>query len=132
MRHSKRSVSAGPSQRQLRVSELIRQLVSGIFLRRELRDPLINKSLVTITEVRIGGDLHTAVIYITCPTSSDVPALLKALQEATREIRSLIAPHIHLKFLPNLQFRYDDTFESAQYIDALITRYCHPAPVSDE
>ena len=67
-----------PSQRQLRVAEEVRHVLSGIFGRGEVRDPELHDVLITVTEVRISPDLRSATAFVTRLGRSDVDALLRA------------------------------------------------------
>ena len=54
----------GSSQRQLRVGELVRHTLSELFTRGDVPDPVIQKHLITVPEVRMSADLRLATIYV--------------------------------------------------------------------
>ena len=93
---------AGPSQRQLRVAEEIRHVLSGIFGRGEFRDPDLANAHVTITEVRIGPDLKRATAFFSRLGRSDADALVPALVRATPYLRGQVAKALRLRIAPDL------------------------------
>src|SRR5208337_3523371 len=86
----------GPSQRQLRVAEEIRHVLSAAFTRSEFRDPNLAAAHITVTEVRIGPDLKRATAFISRLGRSDVDALLPSLQRATPYLRGQVAKALRL------------------------------------
>ncbi len=111
---------AGPSQRQLRVAEEIRHVLSGLFARTEFRDPDLTGEQITVTEVRIGPDLKRATAFVARLGRSDVDALLPALRRATPFLRAHVAHALRLKFAPDLTFQPDTALEHAAKIDRLL------------
>ncbi len=111
---------AGPSQRQLRVAEEIRHVLSGLFARTEFRDPDLAGEQVTVTEVRIGPDLKRATAFVARLGRPDVDALLPALKRATPFLRAHVAHALRLKFAPDLSFQPDTALEYATKIDRLM------------
>src|SRR5260370_27662930 len=65
-RHHQRDsgASAMPSQRQLRVGELVRHALAGMLTRGEVHDPVIEGHLITVPEVQMTADLRLATIYV--------------------------------------------------------------------
>jgi ribosome-binding factor A len=113
---------AGPSQRQLRVAEEIRHVLSGIFGRGEFRDPDLADARITVTEVRIGPDLKRATAFITRLGRSDVDVLTPALVRATPYLRGQVAKALRLRIAPDLTFTPDRTLDYAMKIDELMHR----------
>ena len=113
---------AGPSQRQLRVAEEIRHVLSGIFGRGEFRDPDLANAHVTITEVRISPDLKRATAFFSRLGRSDADALVPALVRATPYLRGQVAKALRLRIAPDLLFRPDLALDYAMKIDALMHR----------
>ena len=78
-RHHQRDHSAaGPSQRQLRVGELIRHALADMLTRGEVHDPVLETTLVTIPEVRMTADLRLATIYVMPLGGKDQDAVIEA------------------------------------------------------
>lgn len=101
----------GPSQRQLRVGELIRRRLSDVLLRGDVHDPDLNRHSITVGEVRTSPDLKVATAYVLPLGGHDAEEALAALRRNTRELRHLVAKDMTLKYAPNLRFVLDETFD---------------------
>jgi ribosome-binding factor A len=112
---SKLSSSAG--QRQLRVGEQIRHSLAWILERGEVRDPALAAISVTVTEVRIGPDLRNATVFVMPLGGGQTDAALAALKRAKGFLRRRIAENVRLKFVPDLVFCLDRSFEQADQIE---------------
>ncbi len=112
--------AAGPSQRMLRVAELIRHKVSEMLTRAEIHDDTLTEYVVTVPEVRITADLKIATIYVMPLGGKGAKEVVAALARHKGFIRSEIARSINLKYAPDLRFRFDDMFDEAARIDALL------------
>lgn len=110
----------GPSQRQLRVGEMIRHALAQILLRGDLSDPELEGGKVTITEAKVSPDLRQVTIYALPFGSGDATAIIAALKRHQRFLRGEIAKHVDLKYMPQIAFRVDETFDEAAKIDALL------------
>ena len=64
MAKNKSPEGRAPSQRQLRVGELIRRTLSEVLSRGELHDPELNRMSITVGEVRVTPDLRIATAYV--------------------------------------------------------------------
>jgi ribosome-binding factor A len=117
---SKKSSQAPPSQRQLRVGELIRHKLAEMLARGEIHDDVLAGHVITVPEVRLSPDLKLATVYIIPLGGSDTEAVLEALDRNKRYIRGELAHAVNLKFAPDIRFRRDETFEEASRIDALL------------
>jgi ribosome-binding factor A len=112
----------GPSQRQLRVAEEIRHVLSEVFLRHEFRDPELAGAEITVTEVRISPDLKHATAFVARLGRSDVDTLLPALRRAAAYLRGQVAHALRLRFAPDLHFQPDTALDYAMEIDRLMHR----------
>jgi ribosome-binding factor A len=117
---SRNSSHAAPSQRQLRVGELIRHKLAEMLARGDIHDDVLAAHVVTIPEVRLSPDLKLATAYVIPLGGTDTEAVLEALTRHKRYIRAEIAHTVNLKFAPDIRFRSDDTFAEASRIDALL------------
>jgi ribosome-binding factor A len=111
---------AGPSQRMLRVGELVRHALSSVFARGEIEDPLLEGKVITVPEVRMTPDLKLANAYIMPLGGEGADEVVAALNRHHRFIRGRIAPELDLKFAPDLKFYIDDTFDEFGRIDAIL------------
>ena len=112
--------STGPSQRQLRVGELIRHALADMLARGEIHDDVLASHVVTVPEVRMSPDLRLATIYVMPLGGKDAGPVLEALERHRRYIRSEVAVAVNLKFAPDIRFLADETFEEAARIDRLL------------
>ena len=101
----------GPSQRQLRVGELIRRALSDILMQGKIHDPDLNRISVTVSEVTASPDLKIATAYV-CPLGGQGGKdLIALLAKNKSEIRRSISKKLTLKYTPDLRFRIDETFD---------------------
>ncbi|MAI58504.1 MAG: 30S ribosome-binding factor RbfA [Rhodobacteraceae bacterium] len=101
----------GPSQRQLRVGELIRRILSDVLVRGEIHDPDLNQISVTVGEVVTSPDLKIATAYVSALGGNKNNTLISLLSKNKSEIRRAISKKVTLKFSPDLRFRLDETFD---------------------
>ncbi len=106
-----------PGQRQLRVGEELRHALAHILERGELRDPLLAATPVTVTEVRVSPDLRQARVYVMPLGGSQQEAVVAALMRARGFLRRRLAGSVELKFVPDLVFRLDRSFDEADRIE---------------
>ena len=103
--------NSGPSQRQLRVGELIRRALSEILMHGIIHDPDLNRISVTVSEVTASPDLKIATAYV-CPLGGEGGEdLIALLAKNKSEIRRSISKKLTLKYTPDLRFRIDETFD---------------------
>ena len=112
--------SKPPSQRQLRVGELIRHELAQIFGRGDTHDAVIDRAGVTVLEVQASPDLKIATVYVRPLLDGDADGLMQALQKNRRRIRGLLSPRLTLKFMPDLRFKLDTALDYAGHIDDIL------------
>lgn len=110
----------GPSQRMLRVGELVRHALSALFARGDIEDEALRGSVITVPEVRMTPDLKIANAYVMPLGGLHAEEIVEALNRHRKFIRGRIAPQIDLKYAPEVRFFVDDTFDEAGRIDALL------------
>jgi ribosome-binding factor A len=110
----------GPSQRMLRVGELVRHALAALFARGEIEDEALSGVVVTVPEVRMTPDLKIANAYVMPLGGANAEAIVDALNRNRKFIRGRVAPQIDLKYAPEIRFFVDETFEEAGRIDALL------------
>ncbi len=111
MAQSRFSQGPGPSQRQLRVGELIRRTLSETLQRGDVHDPELNRMSITVAEVRASPDLKVATAYVLPLGGEGRDAALAALRRNRGELRRAVSRALTLKFAPDLRFALDDTFD---------------------
>ncbi|MEM6636958.1 MAG: 30S ribosome-binding factor RbfA [Pseudomonadota bacterium] len=101
----------GPSQRQLRVGELIRRTLSEVLARGDVHDPELGRMSITVGEVRTSPDLRVATAFVLPLGGQGTELALEALNRNRAELRRIVSKALTLKFSPELRFRADDTFD---------------------
>ncbi len=104
----------------LRVGELVRHALSGVFQRGEIEDELLTGVVVTVPEVRMSPDLKIANAYVMPLGGERADEVAAALNRHQRFIRGRIAPELNLKYAPEVRFHVDTTFDEFGRIDALL------------
>ena len=111
-----------PSQRMLRVGELIRHTLSDLLTRGAIIDPVLHGHVITVPDVRMSPDLKLATVFVMPLGGKDVKEVIEALDQHRKFIRGEIARRINLKFAPELRFKPDSSFEYGLKIDALLDK----------
>jgi len=112
--------SSGPSQRQLKVGELLRHALAEIFARGEIVDEVLNKYSLTVPEVRMTPDLKLATVFVMPLGGEGADDVVKYLAKHARFLRGELARRVSLRYMPELRFRVDTSFESSRRIDELL------------
>lgn len=120
MQKNQKGRATGPSQRMLRVGELVRHALADVFARGEIEDPELEGLTLTVPEVRMSPDLRIATAYVMPLGGERAAEAVVALNRHQRFIRGRVAPALDLKFAPEIRFQVDDTFEEFGRIDALL------------
>ena len=103
--------------RKERVASVLEREISNI-VTLDIRDPRLG--LVTITKVVVSQDLKVAIVYFS--SLKDKSETLETLKRAKGYIKSVLAKRIRLKFIPNLQFEIDNSYEYGKRIDKLLEK----------
>lgn len=106
------------SERQARLADRIRVLIAER-LEKGLRDPRLG--FVTITDVRVTGDLqHASVFYTVLGSAEERADSAAALKAATGMLRSEVGKRLGVRVTPSLEFFLDAIPENADHIAALL------------
>jgi ribosome-binding factor A len=109
-----------PSQRMLRVAELIRHSMAELLTRGAINDPVLDGHVVTVPRVKMSPDLKLASVYVMPLGGKDANDVIAALDRHKKYLRTEIAHRINLKFAPEIRFKIDDSFDNVAKIDALL------------
>lgn len=101
----------GPSQRQLRVGELIRRTLADVLNQGDIHDPELNAMSITVGEVRMSSDLKIATVYVMPLGGQNRDEAIAALKRNRSELRRAISREMTLKYAPDLRFVIDETFD---------------------
>ena len=116
-----KATSSAPSQRMLRVGEQVRAALTQVLQRGEVRDDLIEKTVISISEVRMSPDLKIATAYVTPLGVPNHAEVIEALNRNAKYIRGRLGPQLRqMKYMPDVRFRDDTSFDNYQKIDALL------------
>ena len=110
----------GPSQRQLRIGELIRKSLSEVFTRSDIRDDDLVGTFITVSEVRVSPDARNATAYVMPLGGKNQEVVVEALRRHSRFIRGEMARMIELKYVPELRFETDPSFDASERIDQVL------------
>ena len=108
------------SQRQLRVGEELRHLISNALHRETFYDDVLESNNITVTEVNVSPDLKNAKVFIMPLGGENKIVVLESLNRIKGYIQKLISSEIQLRQIPRLSFVIDATFEYANKIDNII------------
>ncbi|HJW41585.1 MAG TPA: 30S ribosome-binding factor RbfA [Rhizomicrobium sp.] len=112
--------SHGPSQRQLRVGEMLRHALADILRRDEIRDADLAGVSVTITQIVPSPDMRHAAVYCEPLGGEKAKEVIAALNRHKGFLRGEMGRLIALKFTPELRFMEDESFAEAQKIETIL------------
>ncbi len=115
-----RRPARGPSQRQLRVGEVVRHALVEILAREDVRDPDLLDRPVTVTQVTVTPDLKAATVYCASLGGRADDVVVAALNRCRSYLRGQLGRRLTLKYTPSLTFKQDRSFDQASAIDALL------------
>jgi ribosome-binding factor A len=105
----------------LRVGEQVRAAITQVLQRGEVRDDVIEKTVISISEVRMSPDLKIATAYVTPLGVSDHDGVIAALNRNAKFIRGRLGPQLRqMKYMPEVRFRDDTSFDNYKKIDELL------------
>ncbi len=114
------SQGKGPSQRQLRVGELIRRTLAGVLARGDVHDPDLNRMSIPVGEGRTSPDLRVATAFVLPLGGQGRDEALAALRRNSKELRRAVSKELTLKFSPELRFALDETFDQMDETNRLL------------
>ena len=119
-RHTRHDNSHGPSQRQLRVGEMLRHALSEVLRENEIRDSDLEGVSVTITQVKPSPDMRYATVFCEPLGGKNAKAIVAALNRHKGFLRGEMGHRITTKFTPDLRFVEDESFAEAQKIETIL------------
>ncbi|MDK9695899.1 MAG: 30S ribosome-binding factor RbfA [Siculibacillus sp.] len=112
----------GPSQRQLRVGEIIRHALADILARGEIADPDLDGVVITVPEVRMSPDLKNATALVMPLGGRNTKKVMTGLERSRKWLRGQIARRVNLKFAPDIRFQLDTRYDDDDTITAVLHR----------
>jgi len=116
----KAHTSRGPSQRQLRVGEMLRKVLSEVFLKIDISDNDLKGIVLTVSEVRAAPDLKNATVYLLPLGGKNQDTAIAALNRHKRFIRGEVSRRVNLRYMPELSFELDTTFDETGRLNELL------------
>ena len=117
---AKRYQSSPLSQRQLRVGEEVRHILSGILARGESFIDEVESTPLTISDVRISADLKHAFVYVMPLGGNNKQEICKALNENKAKLRHYLAKNLSLRVVPQLRFELDAMYDQMSSLNTLL------------
>ena len=111
----------GRSVRLLRVGEQLRHILSELLMRGEVHDELLTATSVSVTEVRMSPDLRHATVFVKPLLGANEADVLKALRTNTAFFQKEVAKRVQMKYAAKLKFLSDESFDTAQHIENLLS-----------
>jgi ribosome-binding factor A len=112
----------GPTQRQLRVAEIIRHAIADILTRGQIADPDLDGVVITVPEVRISPDLKNATALVMPLGGRDTKKVMAGLERSRKWFRGQIARRVNLKYAPDISFRLDTRFDDDDAVTQMLHR----------
>jgi ribosome-binding factor A len=113
--------SSGRTPRQLRVGEELRHALAAALQDGNYPWPTdLPRSIITVTEVRVSPDLRNATAYIVPLGGTQTAETVKALNLGKYYFKKVFAQEVELRFVPELHFQIDTSFEYAEKIERIL------------
>lgn len=109
-----------PSQRQLKVGELVRHALSALLTRGEIADPVLDGQAITVTQVTMSPDLRQATAYVMPLGGVGEAVKIEALNRHRQFVRGRISKALTLKYMPQISFAADDSFAKSDHMTRLL------------
>ncbi len=110
-----------PSQRQLRVGEMVRHALTQLLQRGDIPDPLLEKTVLSVSEVSMSPDLRKATAFISPLGEKNAAPVIKALNANAKLVRGRLTPALRqMKYMPSVYFQLDTSFDNYEKIDQLL------------
>ena len=110
------------SQRQLKAGENLKKILAMMFIKQNIVLPEIDTKLITITEVRISPDFKHAKIFFMPLAGKEIVKFSDVLNQNSLEIKKIASKEWTAKFMPNLNFVKDESFDYAEKIENLLLK----------
>ena len=109
-----------PSNRQLKVGQQIRFLVSNFFIKEDFIFENFDSKNLTIVDVTLSPDLKNARIFVTTNSISENQLLIDKLNNKSKLIQKKIASNLNLKFAPKIKFIFDNSLQYSNKINSIL------------
>jgi ribosome-binding factor A len=120
--HDHSAGPGAPTQRQLRVGEELRHALAQLLRPGVLRDPALREANITVSEVRVSPDLKNATAFVMPLAGAQADQIMAGLKRSAAFLKGRVAQMVELRQVPNIVFAFDDAFDNAARIAALLAR----------
>lgn len=117
-----------PSQRQLRVAQEVKRVITSVLERGDLRSKELREAFITVTEVKVSPDLKYVTAYVMTLNGKNLGLVLEMLEAEKGVFKKQIGAKLQLRYTPDITFRADDTFAEVDRIEKLLR---HPKVAQD-
>ncbi len=117
----RKNLSKTPTQRQLKVGELLRHKISEELIRNSFFDDKFSNLSLTVTEVKMTPDLKRAQVFVLPLNSKNSDEIFNRLNLVAPKIQGKIGRSLGLRFTPVIIFKKDLTFENVEKIEKLLS-----------
>ena len=114
------NVNKQPSNRQLKVGQQIRFLISNFFIKEDFIFENFNSKNITIVDVVLSSDLKNAKIFVITNSVNKNKLIIDELNQKSKLIQKKIAVNLTSKFTPKLKFFFDNSFEYSDKINNIL------------
>ena len=121
-----------PTQRQLRVGELLRHRLSEVLHRGDFEAKVLKRAVISVTEVRISPDLRHATAYIMPLGGDNLEKIVDLLNLEVPRLKKNALTGMRMRFTPDIKFAADDSFDQAVRMDALLASQAVARDTEDE
>jgi ribosome-binding factor A len=105
----------------LRVGEQVRHALADVLARGEVRDDVIEATVISISEVRMSPDLKIATAFVSPLGAADNDAVIKALAKNAKFIRGRVSGALRqMRSMPEFRFRLDTSYDNMSKIDQIL------------
>ena len=109
-----------PSNRQLKIGQQIRFLVSSFFIKQDFIFENFDSKNLTIVDVILSSDLKNAKIFVSTNSISENKLFIDELNKKSKLIQRKIASNLTSKFTPKIKFLFDNSFEYSNRINSIL------------
>jgi len=131
MAEKKNIAGKPPSQRQLRVGEMLRHRLSEVLYAADFEAKVLKKANITVTEVRISPDLRHATAYIMPLGGDHIEKIVTLLNDEVPRLKKISMSGLHLKYTPDFKFAADKSFDQAAAMDELLSSEVVAGDIAD-
>ena len=109
-----------PSNRQLKVGQQIRFLVSNFLIKEDFIFEHFDSKNLTIVDVILSSDLKNAKIFVSTNSIFENKLFIDELNNKSKLIQRKIASNLTSKFTPKIKFLFDNSFEYSNKINSIL------------